>query len=1147
MPASSNKNTKNLLDLRPSTFVPTVIRGIVDKNSGDTVYRGQTIADFPSSSIGHSSSFRYDPLGSGLKSTQQLNVDWSSFANHTFFNSAQVKVNAAFDKFVNQYPFDGTREEVEVFKDKLTGWENYVFSLLPKNVGFQFFSGSTASAPNNGTYIEVKDLAGAAYKLLTKKPDGNPVLNPGLKSMVFEFHLFVPSGSNTEQVVFQKHNTTNDHGVSCFLLSTASSDLGAVHFVVASGSALMSASIQVQKGQWNHLAGIWNREPLVQQWQLYKSQSLYATSSKVEIGELNFSSANLYIGSGSNFSSYASTTTFSGAMDEFRIWHNLRSQRQLTEYANKNVFSEDNLMLYYKFNEPTTINTQVVIDGSGKGLHGNINSYGYNTLDIRNVSTASVVGSSPLLYEEMNLNPVLFPDFSISETLRQTLLTDAETYDNENPNLISKLIPRHYFLEGQNFSGLSTEEGDIVNTLVSGSTPNSSRMGGTQITLSLLYLMATFFDEMKLYLQNFANLNKVDYNNDDTVPDQFLQFLAERHGITLPPMFVGTSIAQYINAENYGSDYDTNNYSLQYIQNQIWRRVLINIKDVIASKGTLHSVKSFIRSVGIDPDNNFRIREYGGPTVRNLKVSRESRSEVAAVANFISGGFARSEYLSGARIEPGYPTPLGSFVSSNGVVVGTNQSSDGLFTSGSWTFEGTFIVTGSNAVTQSLARMHTTGSVGNNLYANLIAGGTSGSVTLYIRPSSDSSANTLTLNLTSSANIQTNEPWFISFGRQKGGEFGYVTPSSSYFLRAARQSFGEIVEEYYTSSFFFEGANDIQETKNASYNASGSFIEIGSSSIDTTIGRMLNSTTNIGDEARRTQFKGKVGNVRFWSKALELNEWREHVRNFKSLGVVDPKTNFNFATKESGSFERLRLDVSMDQATISSSAGGTITFNDFSQNNLNFSGSSFPFTSSVVVPQRYHYSMISPKFDVAATNNKVRARSFNNIENVMNGEEIYAQAAPVYELVKSEEPTDNTRFTIDYSIVDSLNQDIVGIFSTLDAFDNAIGEPALLFSPDYPSLENLRKIYFERLTDKINLKAFFEFYKWFDTNMGNFIHQLIPRKTRYNGINYVVESHMLERAKLQYMFQNNYLGDTTRDYRTSRIEILSLEGELRKK
>jgi len=96
-------------------------------------------------------------------------------------------------------------------------------------------------------------------------------------------------------------------------------------------------------------------------------------------------------------------------------------------------------------------------------------------------------------------------------------------------------------------------------------------------------------------------------------------------------------------------------------------------------------------------------------------------------------------------------------------------------------------------------------------------------------------------------------------------------------------------------------------------------------------------------------------------------------------------------------------------------------------------------------------------------------------------------------------------------------------------------------------LENLRKIYFERLTDKINLKAFFEFYKWFDTNMGNFIHQLIPRKTRYNGINYVVESHMLERAKLQYMFQNNYLGDTARDYRTSRIEILSLEGELRKK
>ena len=35
------------------------------------------------------SSFNYDAPGTGLKSTQQIPLDWSDFSNHTFFNSAE--------------------------------------------------------------------------------------------------------------------------------------------------------------------------------------------------------------------------------------------------------------------------------------------------------------------------------------------------------------------------------------------------------------------------------------------------------------------------------------------------------------------------------------------------------------------------------------------------------------------------------------------------------------------------------------------------------------------------------------------------------------------------------------------------------------------------------------------------------------------------------------------------------------------------------------------------------------------------------------------------------------------------------------------------------------------------------------------------
>ena len=44
--------------------------------------------------------WRNDPLGTGLKSTQQVPLDWTKFENHTFFNSAESKVNVAFQKII---------------------------------------------------------------------------------------------------------------------------------------------------------------------------------------------------------------------------------------------------------------------------------------------------------------------------------------------------------------------------------------------------------------------------------------------------------------------------------------------------------------------------------------------------------------------------------------------------------------------------------------------------------------------------------------------------------------------------------------------------------------------------------------------------------------------------------------------------------------------------------------------------------------------------------------------------------------------------------------------------------------------------------------------------------------------------------------
>ena len=103
------------------------------------------------------------------------------------------------------------------------------------------------------------------------------------------------------------------------------------------------------------------------------------------------------------------------------------------------------------------------------------------------------------------------------------------------------------------------------------------------------------------------------------------------------------------------------------------------------------------------------------------------------------------------------------------------------------------------------------------------------------------------------------------------------------------------------------------------------------------------------------------------------------------------------------------------------------------------------------------------------------------------------------------------------------------LFNSYDFFENALGDPRLLYEDFYPDLDQLQKIYFNRLESKLDFKTFFDFFKWFDTTFTSIISQIIPRKAEFLGVNYVIESHVLERHKLRYHGQDIYLKEDERD------------------
>lgn len=1140
--------------VRSNPYVPQFLKSaIVDSKPLQS-----SLADFHPSEDDrrHEGFFKYDPLGYPLKNTQQLNLDWSKFENHTFFSSAEVKVNEAFNKIINSYPFDGTRKEVEQFIDSLTGFEKWVLDSFPKWSGALHFSGTqVGEAGSNGTYISVKDKSGHLYPEIAKNNKGDTVLNPSVSdSFTIETLIFLPEITNDVQVIFQKSSTTKD-GIALYLSPTSSTSIATATFCVSSGSTSNSVSCEIKKGSYSHLCVTLNKQDQREHTlQFYVNETLVSESvERVNFQKLNIDEADFLIGSGSSFyvknSLVTPTQTFSGSLDELRVFHSVRDIKTQKLYANKGLYSTPDLKLYYRFNEPSgslSLNNNVsidsiVLDGSGNSLHSNINNFRFNL----RVQSPDIMSS-----ERDEFKTVLFPAYKDVLDLNNSLLVSASNYDRANPNIITKLIPKHYLLEGASQDGFENVEGNAGESFGGEGIPGQGRWGSTQIILSFLYIWSKFFDELKTYLDSFATLRTVRYDLEDTIPDNFLEDVVRYYGFSLPKFFSSATADQFVEGENVENLTDIS-VSLKNIQSILIRRVLVNLPDIIRSKGTQHSIRSFLRSTGLDPDNSLRIREYGGPTTRLLTTSRERRMEPGSMVDFVTDSLVISPPLSASRIEPGYPSPRGNFYINpeTNEVEGTTWPYDGLLTSGSWNVEGIFKIPPQKYSliadpdgNQSLIRLIVTGSSANSqpgLVANVIATQfvdhprESSKVHAFIRPGFSNSSPVLKLSLDlAGKGIFDGDKWNVALGCIRNDQIN-SNVSSSYYLRVGKIESGDLVETYVTSSYFFETvSNEGNSFRSGStqLNVSGTYICIGpGQSIPFNASYcFLNDslTVEVEDMARTTDFSGWASNLRFWSKSMSIEEWKEHARNPKSVGVSDPYINYNYVDRMSGSFEKLRLDTLQKQSIRTADSLGKIELLDFSGNKRTTAGTGFLTGSRALVGDIFSYTYLSPMFDEAATDDKVRIRSYSESRNLE--ENPWAVETPSYlnnEAFLREEPQDDNRLSIEFSLMDSLDKDIISMFSSLDTLNDALGAPELMFSPDYPRLETLRDVYFERLSGKIDIRKFLEFYRWFDISVGSFIEQLVPSKTNFKGTNYVIESHMLERHKNIYRHSGNYLGD----------------------
>ena len=277
---------------RKKLFKPSTVR----KKAGSPRVSNLTLSSQAQNSFGKmspTSSFIFDPAGSGIRSTQQLNIDFSKFENHTFFNSARNKSHIAIEKIINTFPFDGSRKDHELFINSLTGFEKYVFDQYPKNVGFLIFSRSSG---DDGSYLSIDDYS------KKKSPSGkiessDAVLDFSKKPFSIECSLFVPLEENHNEVIVQRLQDAT-RGFTLALSSSVGNKTDLI-FSLSNQEKQIDTSVSLRKGRFNHIAAVYDKGE-TDKLKLYVNGSFKSMSSlSANIEDIDFINTKFNIGTGS--------------------------------------------------------------------------------------------------------------------------------------------------------------------------------------------------------------------------------------------------------------------------------------------------------------------------------------------------------------------------------------------------------------------------------------------------------------------------------------------------------------------------------------------------------------------------------------------------------------------------------------------------------------------------------------------------------------------------------------------------------------------------------------------------------------------------------------------------------------------------------
>lgn len=1107
----------------------------------------------------------------GFFSTQQLkNIDYKKFSEHVFFDSAVSKVSYAFDRISNM-PYDLDEFENIKYKNKTDGFTNYVLeSLFPKSLGYISFSGNEK--------LVIYDEQGKLLNESSTKKIG--ILNPESQKFSFDFWLKAnSSGFVDNQVVFNKFSNEQDNqnGFICYLTTGTSVEVCFLNFLMFIDGNLYKNKCLVSKDTWQNIVISVNDSSglkkatfmingnIIDDGKTIESSSKLKNSSFGEkfkekdiplvIGGIFFitddvvtQDLNLLIeGNQVNF------VSLKGSIDEFRFFHKVRSKKTVKKEMGKNIYSQKALKLYLRMNEPAGDynNSCLAIDYSGNKLHGIIYNVANNDIKIlSNTNNVKINQNSPIKNEKLMDSPVLNAGFTDIILLRKNIIEQAKKYDNENPNLVFNLMPKHYFLNSADFDNLPVYTNEKEYALpdsvikddgvsIDNKTSLAPKLPANNELVNIVLIWARFFDQLKAYIASITNLLNVDYDslNNKKIIGMQIPILCKMYGIQFKELLPHAT-KEKLNNNNLTYDDILSEFSIRKIQNILWQRFLLNTQDFLKTKGTIRSIESTFGSFGIDFSKFINIKEYSSFN----DISKDNNFKIVEVKKDTID-FGNKQEI---NIVPTYSNTLVDDFSNNKTFLKissikthltkkdnvTETLQDGL--SIDWSIEYFFkfnevikdldlsVVQKGYAKKQCMFRIDTDGSPTLIVYYKKYGNEEIdlGKITINIQPIKNNSSYNLELEILDVdlfnmpkylclnqkvdlvSNKITYEAYVDDIGKQiktkKAKSVSYTTPEIA--IKDAQNNI--------TKSLTDIAENDL----NLSFYKNNIDFSVGN--FNYTNNNYLSPLISTNDD---TTFQGQIANIRAWNKRLSSTEISSHVKNIENTG-----------TDDNNLLNNVIFNFFVDNKTLTLDNGiSYVNLKDMS-NNLKKVNGEFEYlneckimTRSTTANNIFKYESFlckvqNPKIDEPSSYNKVNIISYKSDENKIatgNNNSFPANNMPI-----DFKYDDVSRVSIDMSIVKIINSDISKIISDINQFTSKLSNSQSMFEYHYDKIEKLREDYFNKYSESefINYASIGNVFKYFDNIMSTLLYDIVPSNVRFEGFNFVYESHMLERHKYEH-------------------------------